>query len=106
MHQVSKHLRIARIDSVPSCLCSSLISQPAGPYHLMFMHFLVCAEGTNYAKLSIPGRGKCLPSIRELSFLYSRAKLGFGFDSSANTLQTHIYGSTRAVSGVLRLRHE
>ena len=37
-------------------LRSNLISQPVVPFKLLFVVFLICAEGTNYSELAVPGR--------------------------------------------------
>lgn len=70
-------------------LSSIRISQLMVQFQLFFVLLLVGATGTNYSLLVHPGRGKCLPSLWELSTLLSPAKLGLSFDSVANTLHTH-----------------
>ena len=53
-----------------------------------------------------PVAKKCLPPVRELSFLRSPVKLGLSLDSASKTLHTHVEGQNRTVWGVFSPSHQ
>lgn len=46
-------------------------------------------------ELQTPVESKCLPCVKELSFLLSRAKLSLRFDSATNTVHTDVNSPNR-----------
>ena len=73
-------------------------------------HNCCCAVlGVNWrqtdVKINVPGSKIMLPFFWELSFLRSRVKLSPSFDSTSNTLHTHVEGPNRTVWGVFSRRY-